>query len=325
MMTIRPETQTPRSPSWHDELAALLAQPIVVRQGTYREGRMVGVQVSPRPRQESETLDLSVTIFPRWLSPPAADDVAADQVAFTVFLQELRDTAPRVRAAACEALGQLGDAAARAALYAASHDQDRAVRAAATQALVALDTPRVSVSDLPGVRLLLWQRVQHLWKPLTEQVTNQRGQARFANIPTEAVCRLQLRGMQLGGRLQLAAQFVSPLVGQRLAAKSGGTQRVPLPQSQTFLLADGSLLGMLYRNSRGQLMLEFRTDAPQLQRGWMEITANKPEMPTRSLHHFVPLEPDAHGVLTARVLLSEVLDLAQAYEITFEPVPVPMR
>jgi HEAT repeat protein len=62
------------------------------------------------------------------------------QAAATIFIEVLQDADPDMRQAAAEALGRMGDPAAKAALDAAQQDQDAGVRKAACAALAALES-----------------------------------------------------------------------------------------------------------------------------------------------------------------------------------------
>ena len=127
-------------------------------QGAYREGQSISVQMTPRQRQADTTVDLSVSIAPRLLPPSTPATMTADKGARAAFLKGLQHTDYHIRIAACEALGQLGHPEARAALQSATHDEHHAVRAAATWALTALDTPRVQEASLTGLRLVSCNR-----------------------------------------------------------------------------------------------------------------------------------------------------------------------
>jgi hypothetical protein len=321
---------------WHEEIVSLLAKPVVAGQGAYREGRLVGVQITPQPRQGHTTIAMLVSLFPCYLPQATPEDSKADRIALTTFLEELQQSNAHIRAAACQALGQLGLPEARAALSTAMHDASRFVRAAATQALLALDTPRLRREDLTGLPVVLWQQVNHLGKRLGVEVTNQRGQVRFAEVPAEAVCRLQLLlpGVQTGE--QQSAFSVLHLAAQKKVAEKQGTARIvkiaaqgsqkeppSLPQSYTQTLEDGRLIVRLYQNNKKQVLLEVRSDALRLREGGTYITVMDQQTGEEVWHTFVLLEPDPRGVFTGEALLSDVLDLGKSYKIHVMPVPAP--
>jgi hypothetical protein len=277
-------------------------------------------------------MDLSVSIFPRYL-PPLADMASdVDQVALAAFLEGLQDADFHIRIAACEAIGHLGNPTARSALQAATRDAHDQVRAAAVQALSALDTPRRRAEDMAEMRLVLWRQAQHLETPCGCATTDRRGYARFFQIPADAVCRLQLHSVPqtqptaavaVLSLRRLAASRVRGLAAKELAGQN--RQRAPssLPQTQELPLQDGTLACALYRNPQGRVVLELRSDAPQLQGGWVYVTATGQGAQAEPVHEFVALEPDAHNILTGRYMLSEVLDLTQDYAIHCEPIPAP--
>jgi hypothetical protein len=317
--------------SWHAEVRRLLAKPFVARQGAYREGQRIGVQITPRPHRADTTVDLSVSIYPRLLPPPTATTLASDQAALTAFLEELRHADYHIRLAACEALGHLGRPEARAALQSATHDAHQAVRDAATWAITALDIPRVQAEDLEGLRLVLVQQGQRLVTPLALQVTNRRGQVRFRQVPAAAVCMLHLLRPQeiryppeaaARPALHLAAHELPAQESQGLAAQSAEQSSSLLPQTYEMTLEDGHLLCTLYRDERGQVALELRADAPQLQNGWVYVTAVSQHTQEETWRAFVALQPDRHGILTGTSVLSTRLDPEQGYTIHCEPIPL---
>ena len=187
--------------------------------------------------------------------------MTADKGARAAFLKGLQDPDYHIRIAACEALGQLGHPEARAALQRATQDEHHAVRAAATWALTALDTPRVLEEELTGLALVLVQQMQHLGPPLAREVTDRRGRVRFPHVPADAVCRVHLLSKpQETGIAAASARPVWHLPAhelpsqepQALAAKSAQDTPSSLPQTHEIALEDGSLLGTLYRDERGQ-------------------------------------------------------------------------
>jgi hypothetical protein len=97
-----------------------------------------------------------------------------------------------------------------------------------------------------------------------------------------------------------------------------------LPLTHEMPLEDGSLLWTVYRNMQGQVVLEFRSDAPQLQQGWVHFTVMGQSRKDESLDEFIKLVPDTRGILTEKRILSDALRLDQEYEIECEPVPAPL-
>src|SRR5262245_21403174 len=312
-MTFKSETNGKHN--WQAEATELLKQPFVASHGMNREGRTLAVRIMPYQSMDDKLIDLSVTLLPLHLSPPAEDEREADRAALAVFLEGLKERNHHLRAASCQALGQLGDQSALAALEAACGDENRHVRAAASQALVILGAPRVRPAELVGLRLALWQQVRHLWSPLGTAVTDRHGQAWFARVPGEASCHLGLQAAK-SVSVELAAQY-----GQALAAKS--TRRhPPLPPPQSLAVGDGELLWTFYRDSQQQLVIEFRSSSLQLRDGWVHFRAIDSQNSEQVLSEFLKLEPDVQGILTGKFVLAGKLDLQRAYRIECEPFPI---
>lgn len=323
-------TTHPASP-WYTEVRRLLAKSFLASQGVYREGKMVSVHMAPHQRAGSTTVDLAVAIFPRLLPAPTARTIAADRAALAAFLRELRDTDYHVRLAACEALGHLGDPEARAALQAAEQDTHQAVCAAATRALAALDTPRLQKEDLAGLGLVLVRHEANLSQPLHRQSTDRRGHVWFRQVPTEAVCTVHVLGRpQTQQReteataplvLSLAAEELPAQESRTLAARSGPVQKSSLPQTQEVVLDDGRMVCTLGRDTRGHIVIEFRTDAPQFEGGWVLVTAVSQHTQAEIVREFIPLRLYQRGIVRGTYLLSPVLSPGQGYEIRYEPIP----
>ena len=322
------ETQKMLDPqSWQTELETLLTQPLHAAKGITRTGKNLGVRITPLPSQDQP--QLAVSFFPVCLGSPQGDEEnQADQVALGIFLDGLQDADLHTRLAACEALGQLGNPTAHTALEAAVHDENPVIQIAARKALNALDTPRVKTADLSDIPLLLWQQVKHLWKPVGTTKTDHRGEARFANLSTGAVCRLQLLETQSSTQqpaLVLSAQRPAEeeFIPEALAAESVLIDINALPQSHRVAVEDGSLVCTMLQNDEEQLIIEFRTESPQLRDGWVHcrITHRETHQDVRS--ELIALTRNARGVLSGRLVLSEEFDLTQAYEFHFEPLPAP--
>ena len=169
----------PRSWQQHrEEAEALLAQPIQPGAGTTRVGKSLGLRITPLLSQDQ--VQLGVSFFPVNLVSARGDqedeENQADQLALRAFLDGLQAAELPTRLAACEALGQLGNPAARPALEAATQDENRLIQTAARKALSALDASRLKTADLSGISLLLWQQVKHLWKPVKATQTDQHGE-----------------------------------------------------------------------------------------------------------------------------------------------------
>ncbi|MGE0825531.1 MAG: HEAT repeat domain-containing protein [Candidatus Binatia bacterium] len=316
--------------SWQklqEELEALLAHPLHTDKGITRTGKTVGLCITPCSSQDQ--IQLAVRFFPVRLAPAQGDDESkADQVALGVFLDGLQATDLSTRLAACDALGQLGHPTVRPALEAILQDKNRVLRAAARKALSALDTPRVTLTDLSDIPVFLWQQVKHLWKPVGTMRTNRRGEARFANISSGVVYRLQLLKMQQNTPqpvLVLRAQRPTneELLPETLAAESVEIDVTALPQSYRLTLADGSLVCTVLQNDEEQLIVEFRTESSQLQGGWIYCRITQRETHKEILNTLVELTPNARGILSGRLLLSEEVDLTQACDLHFEPLPTP--
>ena len=166
---------------WHEELSQLLAQPVRPDASINREGKSVGVGVTPHRSEAPSKVNLTVTLFSRYVSPPGDNEGTRNEEKLGVYLNGLQDADYHIRIAACEMLGQRGGPSARPALETAVHDENRHVRTAASQALTALDVPRVRKEELTGGRLILWQQVKHLWAPIAE--------ARTKHARTSSICR----------------------------------------------------------------------------------------------------------------------------------------
>lgn len=317
---------------WYAEVRRLLATSFRAGQGVYREGKMVSVHAVPHPRAGDTSVDLAVAIFPRLLPAPTAQTMAADRAALAAFLKELQDTDYYVRLAACEALGHLGDPEARAALQVAAQDAHQAVRSAATRALAALDTPRVQNEDLVGLGLLLVQQAHNLRQPLDRQNTNRRGQVWFRQVSAEAVCAVHMLGRPQAQqreaeattplRLSLAAEELPAQESRALVARSGPVQKSSLPQTQEVVLDDGQLVCTLSRDTRGQVVIEFLTDAPQLQAGCVFMTVVSQHNQVEVVREFIPLRSYEPGIARGSCPLSTVLSAGQGYEIHYEPIPL---
>jgi hypothetical protein len=323
-------TTHPASP-WYAEVRRLLAKSFIASQGVYREGKMVSVHMAPHQRAGSTTVDLAVAIFPRLLPAPTARTMAADRAALAAFLRELRDTDYHVRLAACEALGHLGDPEARAALQAAEQDAHQAVRAAATRALAALDTPRLQKEDLAGLGLVLVRHEANLRQPLDRQSTDRRGHVWFRQVPAEAVCAVHMLGRPQAQPheaeattprvLSLAAEELPAEEPRVLEARSKPGQGSSLPQTQEVVLDDGRLVCELGRDTRGQVVIKFLTNAPQLQAGWVLMTVVSQPNQVEALREFIPLLPYEPGIVRGSYPFSAVLSPGQGYEIHYEPIP----
>ena len=157
-----------------DALASWASLRFRASDGAYAEGKLASIQVIPLIKGESRWCDLEVQITPYAIGEgvhPAIVEGARE-----AFHQALRDPNP-------------------------------GVRAAAEQALRALDEPRVQGEDLLGHALRLhWEdplttnpmegraspngRGVHSCEPVIER-TSLRGRALFANVPAQATCTLE--------------------------------------------------------------------------------------------------------------------------------------
>jgi hypothetical protein len=284
---------------------------------------MLGLRISPVQIANQETTDLVISLFFPYLSPPKTEESSADEVALQVFLRGLQHTDHRLRVAACEALGQLGNLAARDALLATASEEDLYVRVAAARALSVLDAPRGRKEDLAGVRLLLWQQVRHLWKPLATVTTDQCGRARFRHTPVAALYRMQLLDPVQPRQNTFSVQLSPAFKSGELAAEDSEASSESFPYLQQTTLESGNLLCSMYRNDQEEVVVEFRSDALQLRDGWIHFWAINRETQQETVNAFVALEPDRHGVLTARLVLSNIMDFQQEHEFHFEPLIKP--
>ena len=69
------------------------------------------------------------------------------------------------------------------------------------------------------------------------------------------------------------------------------------------------------------VVIGVRSDAPQLQDGWVYVTAVSQRTQMETWHAFVALQPDRDGILTGTSVLSTALDPGQGYEISCDPIP----
>lgn len=309
-------------PDWRDDLSSLFAQPVEVEEGIYREGEFIGVRITPSRSQGQTTVDLLVSLFFLALPPLQSQETEAHNIVLQDCLADVRNADYHIRVAACRALGQLGDITASDALRHALQDKNRYVRAAAAQALTVLEKPRYQKEELAGVRLLLWQQVRHLWRPLTVVQTNHRGQARLLNTRVGAHYRLQLLAHTRQGRNTLTAQAAPMYDEEALAAEEAGIQPSLLPPPQQLALEDGILHCSFFRDDQEQLVLEFRSDAPQLRESWVHLRIVRQDTHEEVVNDFVQLEATPRGVVVGRFVFTEVFDLTQAHELFFEPLPL---
>jgi len=326
-MLIENERMSHVDQSWRDDLCHLLAEPIRVTRKSSRERRTIGVSVTPLQREDETLVDLVFVLF--FLHPFLAEEEeqAADNVMYQVFVDGLRSLDYHLRQAACEGLGKLGLPAAAEVLHTALEDNNRHVRAAATAALETLALPRGRVMELADVRLVLWQQVKHLWKPIGIATTNQYGRARFSDVPADATCRFSLAARTLGSeraspskmKTSLRAQQTSPW---EIAAASGRIDTTSLPHSTRITVEGNSLLCTLYRDDEEQVVMEFRSDAP-VQDSWVFFTATPRDTDNKTIEQSILLTLDTRGILTGHCVLNDLLDLTREYEIEFETVSTP--
>jgi len=312
-----------------EELTALLAEPIHVDTGITRAGKIVGLCITLLSSQDQT--QLVVSFFPVGLGSIHRDEEnQADQVALRMFLDGLESNDLSTRLAACEALGQLGNAAARPALTAAEQDENWLIRTAAHTALSALDTPRLATTVLSDIPVLLWQQIKQLWKPVGTAKTDRRGEARFTNISPGVTYRLQLlqvqhRASQPALVLQARRLTNAEFLPEALAAESVETDVNTLPRSQRVALEDGTLVCTVAQNEDEQVVVEFRSESSRLRNGWVYCCITHRETQQNILSTLVELTPTTRGILGGRLLLGEEFDLTQPYEFHFEPVPAPKR
>ncbi|HXP63334.1 MAG TPA: HEAT repeat domain-containing protein [Dongiaceae bacterium] len=191
----------PRTGRVGGELASLLSAAFTAGAGCYREAQAVGVFVSSTPGRAAGLVDLHVLLFPR-LQPPTVHPGGAqvDALWVEVCLRGLRHPQPYVRASACQRLGQLGHAEAGGPLReAARWDSDECVREVAVAALENLVIEHVPADALAGIELLLVSRAPGGWSVLARGRTDPRGYTRFAGVPEDSLCSLQLASVGLGG------------------------------------------------------------------------------------------------------------------------------
>lgn len=342
---MNPTLTSPARPIWRAEMEALLAESIQARLGAYREGSVVVVQVTPYPT-DNYGVDLLISVFPRYMIAPRDPQEKRDAAALRTFLKSLHDDDPYVRAGACEVLGQVGDPSVRAALDKALKDRDSYVRMVAAQALVALDAPRrvpadrfrflpflpetnqpvpmmafadswTDVNTLSNLSLTLWQKVGHLWKPLTSEKMNRHGQAWFRDVPSELTCRLQVLKPGLG-RVEVAAEPEQPMALAAMPrASSAETTPEQLPMSTTLPVGAGEIRCTVFRDLQGRVMVEFRTDVTSLAGSWMHFRVK-----TRGeeVSKFVQLQrdPETDGIVSVAAALDDPPRLADGFEIAFD-------
>lgn len=311
-------------PPWREALARLLAQPFDYGDEVYREGEGIGLRLTPIPRPGQTTIDLSVSLFFLTLSRPTSQEREADRLVLQESLADVRAADYHLRVAACRALGQLGDPAARTALQHALQDDHRIVRAAATQALTTLAQPRYQKEDLVGVRLSLWRQVRHVWRPLAVGETNAHGQMRFVQVSAFATHRLHILPPAAQGRGHIAARTLINEEVEALAAAETDVLLPPLPPPHPLVLDDGgSVFCSFHRDSEEQVVVEFRSEVMRLHQSWMQVRVVRSDTHEQVLEEFVPLERDARGIVTGLLAFGDKLDPACSYEFTFEPLVLP--
>lgn len=310
-----------------EELTVLLAQPLHADTGITRAGKIVGLCITLLPNQDQT--QLAVRFFPVGLrSALEEEESQADEIALSIFLDNLQAADLLTRLAACEALGQLGNPTARVALTSAEQDENWLIRTAARKALRALAIPRLKTTDLSDISLILWQQVKHVWKPVGTTKTDRRGEGRFVKLSPGAVYRLQLvqtrhptsqPALMLRARRPTNAEFLP----EALAAASVETDTHALPQSQRVSLEDGSLVCTVMQNEEDQVVIEFRSDSSRLRDGWVHCRITHRETHQDILSVLVELTPNTRGILSGQLLLGEEVDVTREYEFHFEPVPAP--
>jgi hypothetical protein len=154
-------------------------------------------------------------------------------------------------------------------------------------------------------------------------MTDQHGRARFAKAPADALYRVQVLDHAQLRQNTFSARFSPALRSGELAAEDTAASFESLRHFQQIMLESGSLLCTMYRNDQEEVVVEFRSDASQLHGGWIHFWAINRETREEAVNEFVALEPDRHGVLTARLVLSNIRDSQQEHEFHFEPLSKP--
>ena len=121
--------------------------------------------------------------------------------------------------------------------------------------------------------------------------------------------------------LSLAAEELPAQESRALAARSAPVQESLLPQTQEVVLDDGQLVCTLGRNTQGQVVIDCRTDAPQLQEGWVLVTVVSQPTQAEVVREFISLLPYQGGIVRGIYPLGTVLAPGQGYEIHCEPIP----
>jgi hypothetical protein len=163
--------------------------------GCYAEGGGVGLLVRCTGPAQTGQLDLEGRLLPLRLEGSlGVPEDPPDEAILAYLQQELASREARLRAAACQALGQLGAPAAMPTLLqVASEDSDPYVQQAAQAAVVDLEMPVVTREALAGVSLLL-----ECTRPAGERITvgpietDAHGSVVFRGVPADATCRLRL-------------------------------------------------------------------------------------------------------------------------------------
>jgi HEAT repeats len=182
-------------PSAHQNLATLLPVRFAAAEGCHEEAGGVRVFACPRGPVREGQVDLEVRLVPVcWDGDANRAGAVEDEEAVRPLLDQLQSPDAQGRAAACQALGQLGAQwPIQRLLRVASEDSSAFVRQMAAEAVARLDLPSVGLEAVAAVELNIsceqGSRARCTMGPVR---TDLRGTALFSNVPTDAACELDL-------------------------------------------------------------------------------------------------------------------------------------
>jgi HEAT repeats len=182
-------------PSAHQSLATLLPVRFAAAEGCHAEAGGVRVFACPRGPVREGQVDLEVRLVPVcWDGDANRAGAVEDEEAVRPLMDHLQSPDAQERAAACQALGQLGaEWPIRRLLGMASEDSNAFVRQMAAEAVARLDLPAVGLEAVAAVDLNLscdqGAGARFTVGPVR---TDRRGTALFANVSADAACELDL-------------------------------------------------------------------------------------------------------------------------------------
>jgi hypothetical protein len=265
------------------------------QQMTYREGTLVGVQVTTE-LQEHDTFTLSVRVFPRQPEPAMPDEGMAESL--SACQDALQDANWHIRVSALHMLSQLGGDGAAALIQQAQHDTEPYVRQAARQALARLSVPRLPSGVFAGGGLVLYRRVDsvtYVW----HQTTNQRGHARFPDLPGVGTYRLRWRT-----HICLPTPVSLPIWHDELAGAPASARGQEMALPQVIAATDNTLLCTVITAPHA-IELAFESQDEALQAAWVRFDVLYKDIGSVACSGLVLLHA-VEGVYEGRYYLREV-------------------